>query len=339
MTIIIFDNYKDLALGEYDENFQNFVCQNPQGNYFQSSDFFELCDGLAHFEAFLILAVDNEKDISGSLLGVIQTTGTGLKSWFSRRLIVWGGPLVTGKHQEKTAQELLAVLKKHAYGKAIFVEFRNLNDLEGWKPVFEAEGFQYQPYLNFLVKTDDEDSVIKRMHGNRRRKIRKSFRTGAEVREASTAEEVHAFYNILEHLYKTRVKKPLPDIALFLKLWRSKAGKIFVVLFNEKVIGGSACPVFDQRIIYDWFRCAERNVTKGIFPGVLAAWAPIEFALRYHYEHLDFMGAGKPDEPYGVRDFKAHFGGEEIAYGRFITVLNRPLFEIGKLGLKVYEKL
>jgi serine/alanine adding enzyme len=31
---------------------------------------------------------------------------------------------------------------------------------------------------------------------------------------------------------------------------------------------------------------------------------------------LDFGGAGRPDEPYGVRDFKAKYGGQLVDFGR-----------------------
>lgn len=339
MQVHLFENYHQLNSSPFKTAFVELVSTHPQGNYFQSIDFLELCEGLSHFEAFALLLVNGNGSISGSLTGVIQTSGTGLKSWFSRRLIVWGGPLIPGKNKSEKIELLLKSLKEHATGKAIFIEFRNLFEIKNLRSGFEAEGFQYQPYLNFLVKTDYEAAVLKRMHANRRRKIRKSLRSGASVREADSLEEVEQFYGILENLYQTRVKKPLPGITLFRKLWESPTSKVFVVIYNDRVVGGAACPTFNQKMIYDWFRCGQRNVAKGVFSGVLAAWAPMQFALEHNYEYLDFMGAGKPDESYGVRDFKAHFGGEEVEFGRFITVLNRPLFNIGKLGLKMYQQL
>jgi lipid II:glycine glycyltransferase (peptidoglycan interpeptide bridge formation enzyme) len=46
------------------------------------------------------------------------------------------------------------------------------------------------------------------------------------------------------------------------------------------------------------------------------------------------MGAGKPDELYGVRDFKMEFGGEQVEYGRFLYVRKSMLYAIGKLAVK-----
>ena len=51
------------------------------------------------------------------------------------------------------------------------------------------------------------------------------------------------------------------------------------------------------------------------------------------------MGAGSPDENYGVRDFKARFGGELVEYGRFKKILNPILYEAGKIGLKFISKV
>ena len=51
------------------------------------------------------------------------------------------------------------------------------------------------------------------------------------------------------------------------------------------------------------------------------------------------MGAGAPgDGGYGVRDFKAKFGGELVEYGRFKYVCNPVLYAIGKLGVAILKK-
>jgi hypothetical protein len=49
------------------------------------------------------------------------------------------------------------------------------------------------------------------------------------------------------------------------------------------------------------------------------------------------MGAGKPDIPYGVRDFKMEFGGELVEHGRFLCVRKPLLYWIGELGVKILK--
>ena len=51
------------------------------------------------------------------------------------------------------------------------------------------------------------------------------------------------------------------------------------------------------------------------------------------------MGAGTPNEAYGVRDFKARFGGKEVEHGRFIQLCKPMLYAIGKVGVKILKKL
>ena len=49
------------------------------------------------------------------------------------------------------------------------------------------------------------------------------------------------------------------------------------------------------------------------------------------------MGAGTPDVEYGVRDFKAEFGGEMVEHGRFRKIAKPILYKIGILGIKMLK--
>ena len=51
------------------------------------------------------------------------------------------------------------------------------------------------------------------------------------------------------------------------------------------------------------------------------------------------MGAGEPDKPYGVREFKARFGGKEVEYGRFLFIAHPWLYWFGNVGVKLLKKL
>ena len=50
------------------------------------------------------------------------------------------------------------------------------------------------------------------------------------------------------------------------------------------------------------------------------------------------MGAGKPDEGYGVREFKSKFGGELVELGRFLSINNPILYSIGKKVIEIIKK-
>ena len=316
--------------------------QAPQANYFQSIEFLRFIYTVKGYRPFVLLALSDNGRVAGSLMGVIQSDGGGLKAWFSRRLIVWGGPVLaadSGAERQEVARKLLKALKKHAKGNAIFIEFRNFFDCSDLNDSFEASGFQFRPHLNYLVKTDDDAAVKGRMSSNRRRQIKTSLAAGAIVTEPESEADVLAMYEILRKLYKEKVKKPLPGPDLFVNMWKSEHAKVFLVKYEGQVVGGSIGPVFRNKVLYQWYICGENGTISGLHPSVLASWAPIDYGVQNGYDHFDFMGAGKPEEDYGVREFKARFGGEQVCYGRYEMVLNRSLYKVGKLGLKVYQTI
>ena len=65
----------------------------------------------------------------------------------------------------------------------------------------------------------------------------------------------------------------------------------------------------------------------------------IKFAIENNLKMVDFMGAGKPNEDYGVRDFKLQFGGELVEHGRYNNIFNPSLYKIGVLGIKIMSKI
>jgi len=71
----------------------------------------------------------------------------------------------------------------------------------------------------------------------------------------------------------------------------------------------------------------------------MATWAAIDYALKNNIKAFDFMGVGVPDKDYGVRDFKAKFGGEQVNYGRFGRINNKFLYAITEIGFNLLALL
>ena len=98
------------------------------------------------------------------------------------------------------------------------------------------------------------------------------------------------------------------------------------------------CPVYKDTV-YEWFVCGKDAEIKDIYSSVLATWAAIEYAANEGLTRFDFMGAGKPDQDYGVREFKSKFGGELVNYGRFVRINQKLHYQVGKLGLEILKKV
>lgn len=339
MRVELYTRFRELSESGHLDVLTDFCRQHAAGNFFQAPAFFEFAEQVPEYSPFQLLAFDKAGAVKGALLGVFQSNGNGLKSWLSRRLIAWGGPLVSPEGADATAEALLKKLVSYARTRAIYVEFRNFFDTASLRSAFRNSGFEFNDHLNFLVRTDEEQAVRRRMSKSRWRQINSTRKAGAAIAEAASEGEVLAFYEILSELYRTKVKKPLPGPDFFLTFWKSGIGKLFLVKREAEVLGGILCPIFEDQVIYEWYICGQDGMEKGLYPSVLATWAPIEYACRTGLHHFDFMGAGKPEEDYGVRDFKARFGGEEVAFGRYQLILNKPLYEAGKLGLSLYQKI
>ena len=333
-----FTRFRQLSQDALYSEFERFVAQHHHGSYFQSSQLFQLLDGLDEFQPILFISLGERGEVVGSLLGYYQVFGTKIRGWMSRRFVVMGGPLVDdGPMEMQTAYALLSETKSHARKLAIYIEIRNLFDTMGLRPAFEKHGFYYTPHLNYLLKLDDEPAVMQRLSSSRRRQLKKTVAAGATISEAVNEKEVMTFYGLLRDIYRTRIRKPLASPEFFLKFWRTNAGKVFLVKYDGEIMGGIICPIFNNRIIYEWYVCGRDGEISNVHSSVVATWAPIEYGLQNGLSHFDFLGAGKPDEPYGVREFKARFGGDEVCFGRYEYILNKPLFAMSKIGLRIYR--
>ena len=146
------------------------------------------------------------------------------------------------------------------------------------------------------------------------------------------------YYTILQHLYTTKVKTPLFSWNFFERLYYVKNGHFILTEYQGRIIGGTVCVELPNKAVYEWFVCGEDGVYNHIFPSSYATYLGIRYAAENNCQIFDMMGAGKPDEAYGVRDFKARFGGEQVEHGRFLYINKPLLYRVGKFGVKLLKK-
>lgn len=278
-----------------------------------------------------------EKDELEILMVVTLMQERGFQRVFSKRGIVFGGPVLGENLKAEQLAFFLKHVSKKLRGESIYVETRNFFDYSSFIKDFNNAGWKYEPYLNYqlsLMNVKRED-VLSLLSYNRRREIRGSLSLGATYNLCSSESEVHDVYEILRRLYSERVKVPLPSLDFFLSLFHNNILKVFIVKHDGKCIGGSFCPFQEGKNIFTFYYCGLRDYQKSIFPTHLAVLAAIEYAIDKNIPIIDFMGAGKPDVSYGVRQYKSEFGGTLVEFGRFLKILNPTMFRLGKVGLNV----
>lgn len=284
-------------------------------------------------------AVEDNGAVKGIIIGYIQCDGGKMKQYFSRRAIINSGPLLAEDISDEALTQLLTACKKLLSGKAIYIETRNFEDYSCYKKTFEHCGFKYVSHLNFHVDTTSEEIINQNLGKTRKRYVKTSLRDGAKIIESPTLEEVRQYYKVLDNLYKTRVKTPLFPLSFFEKLYYQNFSRFILIKYQDKIVGGTVCVCLSDYALYEWFVCGEEGIYKHIYPSTLATYGSLCYASHNGCQHFDMMGAGKPGEEYGVRYFKEQFGGKLVEHGRFQTVLNPFLYEIGKLGVKIMKNL
>ena len=320
------------------EKWDLFMKEHPLPHFFQSSAYFKLWIGEQGSSPFLLYAIEGQK-IIGVLCGVCHFSGKYAKKEFSERIVIIGGPIIDPAYDHLLiGKKLIDAYLDNFPFKPIFSEFR----MSGFAEIFSQQAIKNQPWFNIYIETQKEKtSVFNKLSESKRRQINNSIKNGAKIEKATTEKEVRAFYEILFNFYKHKVKKPLPSVQLFLNFFNTSKiddiGEILLVKHKDKIVAGIVCPSISTGYVHEWYICGldKEYKAEGIYPSVMATWAGINYAIERGTKYFDFMGAGKMDESYGVRNFKEKFGGETIITSRYIYIHKPILYKIGKMAIKL----
>ena len=319
------------------QKWRNFLAFSQYSTSFQTPEFYELCNSVPGLSAQAFAL--EEDNIINALCVVTLQKETGLKGFFSRRAIIYGGPVLDKKDSQAGLEYLLNSINIELSKRSIYIESRNLNDYNIFRENFQRNDYHYIPYQDYLVDCSDKQKLFNNLGNNRKREIKKAIKSGVIIKEADNLLEVIEFYNILQKLYVQKVKKPLFPKEFFEEIFNKCFGKYFLATYKEKIIGGILCPIIEGRCIYEFYVCGLDEEYREQCPSTMATWAAIEYANRNHIHFFDFMGAGRKDQDYGVREFKSRFGGELVEYGRFIKINKPILYKIGVFALNLKEKM
>jgi lipid II:glycine glycyltransferase (peptidoglycan interpeptide bridge formation enzyme) len=323
----------------HNESWSDFLAKSKYGNPFHSYNFYHSLNNSQQFKGCSFSLEVNNDIRAICLVSILMEKG--IKERFSKRAIIYGGPILLESTSNEELDFLIKGICKYLKKECIYIEFRNYFDYNDFKDVFLNNGFLYEPYVNVQLKIADltMHQVMSAFKYNRRREIKLSLEEGCEYFVSNSIDDLKAVYVILYNLYVKKVKLPLPKVSFFINLLQSSTMILTVVKHNNIIIGGAFCPYLDNKSLYTFYYCGIREYSKRIFPTHLAILAAMEFASQNKLQSIDFMGAGKLDHDYGVRKYKMEYGGQLVEHGRFIKVLNPFWFKVGKLGLKILSKI
>ena len=308
----------------------------PGNNFFHSKELFLLYEATPSYTPIYIVATEEQKTLA-KILVVIRKNTSLIPFSILNRCDVYG----TGEYLDDTIDketlfgEMLSHYTKEIFREASIIEFRNLNNsLFGYK---HFRGNHYFPvnWLRVHNSLHSVKSVDERFTASRIRQIKKGLKNGAEVYEAQNKAEIQAFTKVMRRIYSARIRRYFPGFEFFehidSTLLSAKIGKIFVVRYKEKIIGGSVL-IFSEDTAYLWFSGGMRKTYASLYPGVLSVWAAMQYAHENKYRHLEFMDVGLPFRKHGYRDLVLQFGGKQSSSRRWFRVrwkwLNKVLCKI-----------
>jgi serine/alanine adding enzyme len=322
---------------------RTFVDQHPWGNIFHTPEMFQVFESVQGYRPQLQGVVDEVGCLQALLTPIQVTLFNGPFRRLTTRSIAYGGVLCS---LDKTGQDALAVLfrdySEHAAHEALFTEMRNLSDVDKIQPVLSQIGFRHDNHLDYLIDLDGSPDVVLQNIGARTRKhIRHALRKGdVVVEEMCDPNLMPVWYELVQKSY-ANAGVPLADRSLFeaafkvlhpkgmVQFWLARIGSTYVAASAELLY---------KDVVYGWYSGVDRSFAAES-PGELLMWRVLERGCLAGYKIYDFGGAGRPDEEYGVRDFKAKFGGRLVNFGRNTLVHNPRLLRWSELGYKIYRRL
>lgn len=186
-----------------------------------------------------------------------------------------------------------------------------LIEIHTWQPVevWQAHRFKVlkQEAVVMLDLKLGADAIFKQFVGTRRTDIRKAIKSGVEVFEATTSEDVAAFYEI--HCEWSRHKGFTPMAVEQLEEALKQRGnrRLFLARHEGRVIAGTILRFYQGGIAEYAANCSSAE-SLPLKPNDLLQWRAIEWACNEGFQRYSF-GSTHP--------FMRKFGGEIVPSYRY----------------------
>lgn len=303
----------------------DFVRAHPKGSAFHTSDMVRVWEAAKGYAPLPLAAVGGDGEILSLLVAVRVQTLPNVFGAVSSRSVWYSEPLCLD--DEVSIDSLCDIVDEHdrlMRRRVLFTEVRPLHASGPEQVALERCGYRLLDYLNYVVDTTQtKQQLWSRLRDSSRTNTRKCERQGFEIKHYDDPNCVDKLYDVLKMTYG-RADVPLAHRSLFeaaYKILKPKGMIHFIgVEQGDKVLGLDAMLLFEKQV-FGWYGGSIRMT--GVSPGAFMQWHEIAWSCEQGFHRYDFGGAGWPNIPYGVRDFKAGFGGDLVCYGRYRKVYSR----------------
>lgn len=319
-----------------------FLGQNTCANIFHTPEMMQVFAQTEGFKPDFWAALGDDDQMLALFLPVqVTVLDRPLLRKLTTRSVLYGSVLCAPTAAGREALDLLLkTYKRMAKNQVLFTELRNMGPMDEFQPILTANEFVYEEYVNYLIPlTRSQADMWDAIRSNAQRNVRKARKAGVVIEEVQDKEGVTAAYAVLQQVYK-RIQVPLPDESLFQAkfdiLYPQGMFKILLAKVEGEIIGALTLLIYNGVMTY-WYTGTLREFSSYRASDYLV-WYALEFGRTNGYHTFDFGGGGKPDEEYGVRDFKAKFGGNLVSYGRNVCVHAPLRMRVTEFGYQLLRR-
>lgn len=317
---------------------ERLLVGSPDANVFHTPAMMRVLADTGETEPHVLGAVDRDTGDIGALLAstLISQFRVSPKRLTSRA-VVFGGILCRALDALPT---LLSTYSAHMEKLALYSEIRNVSDPAFLRTQFEEHSFVYEPHLNFLIDLNPgQEAVWRKIRKDAKKNIRRTIDRGATIRDVANQSDLDSFYRVMQDTYRRR-RVPLLGLPVFRNAWRDMTSKqmarFWIMELEGKCIAARAVLRF-RETTYDWYAGSLSPAPRGFYPNEAMVWHALVDSLTAGSQVFDFGGAGHPDRPYGVREFKKKFNGRLVQYGRFRQIHAPFLFPVLERAYALYR--
>lgn len=324
-----------------EEEWRRFVEEHSQSNIFHTPEMFRVFSRASGHHPTLWAAVGGGGRVLALLPPVQITLLNRLLRPLTMRAVAYGSLLCApGAEGQEAVALLLHTYRRRVRKRPLFTELRNLSDLSAVQPILQDNNFAYEDHLNFLIDLRRPvEEIWRSVHSNVRTNVRKARRMGVVIEEVASLDKVRDAYTVMAKVYE-RIQVPLAPLSLFEAAFEILSPRRMVKFFiarAEDTCIGACIRLLYKGMIYAWYAGAIRDYAS-YKANDLLNWHVLEWGAQNGFDCFDFGGAGKPDEDYGPRRFKAKFGGTLINYGRNTCVHMPMRLKVSRVGYQIARK-
>jgi serine/alanine adding enzyme len=318
---------------------ENFVSAHPEGNVFQMPWMYDIYEQARQHKPVAFFAFEGE-ELIGLVVAVHLQNLVFPMSFFTRRQVVVGGPLVKGNDIGVLLTLLEALVDSNGI-KKVFTEIRNLRLGLSLKPVFEEAGFFYESYLSVVVDMRRKSGEIwESLSPERKENILKMKTGNYTISDLDTLEEICDAWRIVRCSIG-RKGRPVPHQSLFVaghnsdSLKRHK--KVKGLLVKDKLKAMIMVLTFKHRAyIYFEGNCLDPK-DNWMYDGFM--WAVIQELQSEGIQFLNLGAGGRPGKDFLARQYKKSYGGMIKETGRYIYIHNWVCWNLGRVFYRWYKRM